>query len=82
MDANTSRADALATFTAEIQRAVNRYLDDMTAVRERLDAEINSPAEIERLRTSCKGRPASMAEDMSGNPCPQRLNPDQTHLSI
>ncbi len=42
---------------------VNRALDDMTAGRERLDAEVNSTAEIEHLRTSCEGRAASRAED-------------------
>jgi hypothetical protein len=55
-DANASRAEALATLTGEIQMGVNRALDDVTTVRERLDAEINSKAEIEHLRTSCEAR--------------------------
>jgi len=62
-DANASRAEALATLTREIQMGVNRALDDMTAVRERLDAEIDSPAEIEHLRTSCEGRAMPRAGD-------------------
>jgi hypothetical protein len=41
----------------------NRALDDMTVVRERLDAEVDSPAEIEHLRTSCEERAAPRAED-------------------
>ena len=63
-DAKASRTDALATLTEEIQRGVDRRLDDMTAFRERLDAEINSPAEIEHMKTSCEGRALSTVEDM------------------
>jgi hypothetical protein len=56
-------AEDLATLTGEIQLGGNRALDDMTVVRERLDAEVDSPAEIEHLRTSCEERAAPRAED-------------------
>jgi hypothetical protein len=60
--AGASRTDVMATLTAAIQAAVEHVLDDMTTVRERLDAEVDSPAELDRLKTSCDGRAAERAE--------------------
>jgi hypothetical protein len=54
--ASGSRPDALARLTTGIQTAVNRVFDDMATERRRLDAAVDSPAELERLKTGCKGR--------------------------
>jgi hypothetical protein len=62
--AGVSRADALAVLTRAIQTDVNRVLDDMATERRRLDAAIDSDAELERLKTACDGRAAGSM----GNP--------------
>jgi hypothetical protein len=51
-----SRPDALAIFTTGIRTAVDRVFDDMVAERRRLDAAVDSAAELERLETGCEGR--------------------------
>jgi hypothetical protein len=51
----SSRASALATLTAEIQSGVNHVLDDMATVRKQLDAKVDDPDEIARLKTECGG---------------------------
>ena len=53
-----SRASALATLTAEIQSGVSHTLDEMARVRKQLDAEVDSPDEIGRLKTECGGQGA------------------------
>jgi hypothetical protein len=62
--AGVSRADALAALTQAIQTDVNRVLDDMATERRRLDAAVDSEAELERLNTACDGRAAGSM----GNP--------------
>jgi hypothetical protein len=62
--AGVSRADALAALTSAIQTDVNRVLDNMATERRRLDAAIDSEAELERLKTACDGRAAGSM----GNP--------------
>jgi hypothetical protein len=44
--------------TAEIRTAANGALDEMEAVRKRLDDTIDNPAELERPNTACGGRAA------------------------
>jgi hypothetical protein len=51
-----SRAEALDGLTAAIQTAVEHTLDDMAIERRSLDAAVDSPAELERLKTGCDGR--------------------------
>ena len=63
MEPVASRADAIAALAAEIQSDVNRALDDMAAVRKRLDARVDNPIEIEYLKTACTGRATSLAGD-------------------
>jgi hypothetical protein len=62
--AGVSRADALAALTRAIQTDVNRVFDDMATERHRLDAAVDSEAELERLKTACDGRAAGSM----GNP--------------
>jgi hypothetical protein len=62
--AGVSRSDALAALTRAIQTDVNRVLDDMATERRRLDAAVDSEAELERLSTACDGRAAASM----GNP--------------
>jgi hypothetical protein len=56
-----SRLDALAMLTAGIQAAVDRVFDHMVSDRRRLDAAVDSPAELERLKTGCEGRASQWA---------------------
>jgi hypothetical protein len=56
--AGVSRAAALAALTWAIQTDVNRVLDEMATERRRLDAAVDSDAELERLKTACDGRAA------------------------
>ena len=58
--ASDSRMNALALLTTGIQTAVNRVFDEMATERRRLDAAVDSPAELEQLRTGCEGRAALM----------------------
>ena len=54
--ASASRLDALARLTTGLQTAVDRVFDDMVTERGRLDAAVDSAAELERLKTGCEGR--------------------------
>ena len=56
--AGVSRADALAALTRAIQTDVNRVLDEMATEHRRLDAAVDSEAELEWLKTACDGRAA------------------------
>jgi len=58
--ASDSRLNALALLTKGIQTAVDQVFDEMTTERRRLDAAVDSPAELEQLRTGCEGRAALM----------------------
>jgi hypothetical protein len=49
--ASDSRLDALAILTTEIRTAVDRVFDDMVTERRRLDAAVDSAAELDRLKT-------------------------------
>ena len=44
--------------TTEIRTAVDQVFDDMATERRRLDTAVDSAAEVERLKTGCKGRAA------------------------
>ena len=61
--ASATRVAALATLTADIQLSVNQIIDDVTAVRERHAAEVDSAAELEHLNTACRGRAAQLSAD-------------------
>jgi hypothetical protein len=58
--ANDSRLHALALLTTGIQTAVDQVFNDMAIERRRLDAAVDSPAELEQLKTGCEGRAAVM----------------------
>jgi len=58
--ASDSRLNALALLTKGIQTAVDQVFDEMTTERRRLDAAVDSPAELEQLKTGCEGRAALM----------------------
>jgi len=58
--ASDSRMNALALLTTGIQTAVNRVFDEMATERRHLDAAVDSPAELEQLKTGCEGRAALM----------------------
>jgi hypothetical protein len=62
-EAASARSDAIARLTAAIQSSVNDALDEMTAAREKLDAEIDGSAELDRLKTACGGRAAQPVKD-------------------
>ena len=62
-EAAPTRSDAIARLTAAIQSSVNEALDEMTAARQRLDAEVDGPAELDRLKTACGGRAAQPVGD-------------------
>ena len=51
-----SRPAALAALTRRIQTAIDRVFGDMETERDRLDAVVDSTAELERLKTACGGR--------------------------
>jgi hypothetical protein len=59
--ASDLRPGALAILTAGIQTAVDRVFDDMVTERRRLDAAVDSAAELERLKTGCEGRASQWA---------------------
>jgi hypothetical protein len=54
--ASGSRPDALAALTAGIQTVVDQVFDEMARELRRLDAAVDSPAELGRLKTGCEGR--------------------------
>jgi hypothetical protein len=56
--ARASRPDALAILTTRIRTAIDQVFEDIAAERRRLDAAVDSPAELERLKTGCEGRAA------------------------
>lgn len=56
--ASDSRPDALARLTTWVQTAVDQVFDDMVTERRRLYAVVDSPAELDRLKTGCEGRAA------------------------
>jgi len=62
-NASTTYADALGVLTADIRTKVDGALDEMEAVRKRLDDAIDNPAELDRLRTACGGRTAQPPGD-------------------
>jgi hypothetical protein len=55
-DPKGSRADALADLTNVLSAAVEHVLDQIDATRRQLDAAVNSPVELERLKRACEGR--------------------------
>jgi hypothetical protein len=58
--ASDSRLHALAVLTTGIRSAVDQVFDVMATERRRLDAAVDSPAELEQLKTGCEGRAAVM----------------------
>jgi len=58
--ASDSRLHALALLTTGIQTAIDQVFDEMATERRRLDAAVDSPAELEHLKTGCEGRAALM----------------------
>jgi len=58
--ASDSRLHALAVLTTGIQSAVDQVFDEMATERRRLDAAVDSPAELKQLKTGCEGRAALM----------------------
>jgi hypothetical protein len=56
--ASDSRPNALATLTTGIRTAVDQVFDAMATERRRLDVAVDSPAELQRLKTDCGGRAA------------------------
>jgi hypothetical protein len=60
IDPGVSRAAAFAALTKTIGTSVDQAFDDMTVERRRLDAEVDSAVEINRLKTSCAGRAANV----------------------
>jgi len=58
--ASDSCVHALAVLTAGIQTAVDQVFNHMATERRRLDAAVDSPAELEQLKTGCEGRAAVM----------------------
>ena len=46
--------------TTGIQTAVTLVFDEMATERRRLDASVDSSAELEQLKTGCEGRAAAL----------------------
>jgi hypothetical protein len=51
-----SGTEALAAFTKETQSIIEQVLDQIDAERARLNAAVDTPDELERLRHACDGR--------------------------
>ncbi len=49
---------ALAAFAKEVQAAVEQLLDEIDAERARLNAVVDTPDALNRLRHACDGRAA------------------------
>src|ERR1700730_8959495 len=70
-----SSPGALAILTAGIQTAVDRVFDDMVTERRRLDAAVDSAAELERLKTGCEGPASQWAPALRERPSPASVAP-------